>query len=77
MDSVEGFDNGLYGINDFEASQMDPQQCLLLECTTMALQDAGITTRDMSGSNTGVFVGEFTAETERLKVKQSAAIATA
>ena len=55
--SVEGFDNGLYGINDFEASQMDPQQCVLLECTQMALEDAGITRQCLWGSNTGVFVG--------------------
>ena len=55
--SVEGFDNDLYGINDFEASQMDPQQCVLLECTQMALEDAGITRQRLWGSNTGVFVG--------------------
>ncbi|KAL8592692.1 hypothetical protein ACOMHN_037632 [Nucella lapillus] len=54
---VEGFDNNLYGINDYEASKMDPQQCLLLECTTMAMQDAGITSSQLSGSNTAVYIG--------------------
>ena len=55
--SVEGFDNDLYGINDYEASQMDPQQCLLLDCTHMALQDAGFTRKQISGSRTGVYIG--------------------
>nr|KAG5702446.1 hypothetical protein BaRGS_027533 [Batillaria attramentaria] len=53
----EGFDNGLYSINDFEASQMDPQQRFLLDCTIMALEDAGITRAQISGTNTAVFIG--------------------
>ena len=57
--SIDGFDNGLYGINDYEAGHMDPQQCQLLQCTTMALQDAGIPTKDIAGTNTSVFVGEM------------------
>nr|KAG5702434.1 hypothetical protein BaRGS_027521 [Batillaria attramentaria] len=55
----EGFDNALYGINDFEASHMSPQQKFLLDCTNMALEDAGITKTQISGTNTGVFVGSM------------------
>ncbi|KAK7490836.1 hypothetical protein BaRGS_00017892 [Batillaria attramentaria] len=55
----EGFDSALYGINDFEASHMSPQQKFLLDCTNMALEDAGITKSQISGTNTGVFVGSM------------------
>lgn len=54
---VESFDNTLYGINDFEATQMDPQQFLLLDCATMAMQDGGFTRQQLAGSGTGVFIG--------------------
>nr|KAG5702438.1 hypothetical protein BaRGS_027525 [Batillaria attramentaria] len=55
----EGFDSALYGINDFEASHVSPQQKFLLDCTNMALEDAGITKTQISGTNTGVFVGSM------------------
>ncbi|XP_062984141.1 uncharacterized protein LOC134399949 isoform X2 [Elgaria multicarinata webbii] len=51
------FDNKLFGINNEEAAHMDPQQKLLLECSYKALEDAGITTENISGTKTGVFVG--------------------
>ncbi|KAL8578301.1 hypothetical protein ACOMHN_005692 [Nucella lapillus] len=53
----EEFDNKVYGINDYEAAQMDPQQRFVLDCTLMALEDAGLTRASIAGSNTGVFVG--------------------
>ncbi|KAK7490873.1 hypothetical protein BaRGS_00017929, partial [Batillaria attramentaria] len=53
MKDPEGFDSALYGINDFEASHMSPQQKFLLDCTNMALEDAGITKTQISGTNTG------------------------
>lgn len=36
---------------------MDPQQRLVLDCTYMALENAGITRAHLAGSDTGVFVG--------------------
>ncbi|KAK7507754.1 hypothetical protein BaRGS_00000719 [Batillaria attramentaria] len=57
-----GFDNALYGINDYEASEMDPQQRYMLDCTLMALEDAGITRAQISGTNTGVFVGAMNSD---------------
>ncbi|XP_076462907.1 phenolphthiocerol/phthiocerol polyketide synthase subunit C-like [Babylonia areolata] len=59
---IEEFDNSLYGINDYEASQMDPQQRLLLDCTFMALEDAGFTRKQLSGSKTGVYIGSMNAD---------------
>lgn len=37
---------------------MDPQQKLLLQCTYRALEDAGIAMETISGSRTGVYIGE-------------------
>ncbi|XP_044280956.1 mycocerosic acid synthase-like [Varanus komodoensis] len=51
------FDNRFFGINDMEAEHMDPQQKLLLECSYRALEDAGVTRENISGSKTAVFVG--------------------
>ncbi|XP_067417960.1 mycolipanoate synthase-like [Emydura macquarii macquarii] len=57
IDGFNTFDNKLFGINDLEAERMDPQQKLLLECTYRALEDAGVTMENISGTKTGVFVG--------------------
>lgn len=53
------FDNKLFNINDFEADQMDPQQRYVLDCSFMAMEDAGITRDKLAGSNTGVYVGKW------------------
>ncbi|XP_020656818.3 phthioceranic/hydroxyphthioceranic acid synthase [Pogona vitticeps] len=57
LDEFNAFDNKLFGINNEEAEHMDPQQKLLLECTYRALEDAGLTIENISGTRTGVFVG--------------------
>ncbi|KAK7088495.1 hypothetical protein V1264_022408 [Littorina saxatilis] len=56
------FDNKLYGINDFESAQMDPQQRFVLDCTLMALEDAGLTRAQIAGSKTGVFLGAMNSD---------------
>ncbi|XP_042327023.1 mycocerosic acid synthase-like polyketide synthase [Sceloporus undulatus] len=57
LDEFNVFDNQLFGINKEEAEHIDPQQKLLLECTYRALEDAGVTSENISGTKTGVFVG--------------------
>lgn len=37
---------------------MDPQQKLLLNCTYRTLEDAGISMERISGSRTGVYIGD-------------------
>ncbi|KAE8212552.1 hypothetical protein CF327_g3816 [Tilletia walkeri] len=54
------FDAGFFGISGKEAEAMDPQQRILLEVVYEALQEAGITRKDVAGSNTSVFEGSFT-----------------
>jgi len=66
IDQVDQFDHRFFGISPREAAQMDPQQRLLLEVTWEALEDAGITTEKIAGSQTGVFIGISTNDYSRL-----------
>ncbi|CAH1258244.1 FASN [Branchiostoma lanceolatum] len=57
---VEGyreFDPSLFDLTDEEASRLDPQQRLMLECSYKAFENSGITMEELDGSDTGVFVG--------------------
>ncbi|WP_029059653.1 type I polyketide synthase [Stappia stellulata] len=57
IEDVWGFDAGFFGISPREAVQMDPQQRLLLQVVWEAIEDAGIRSSDLAGTNTGVYVG--------------------
>jgi acyl transferase domain-containing protein/NADPH:quinone reductase-like Zn-dependent oxidoreductase/acyl carrier protein len=57
LDDVAGFDAGFFGISPKEASRMDPQQRLVLECAVDALDDAGIALESLAGGDTAVVIG--------------------
>lgn len=61
-EDVRQFDNGFFGINNLEATYMDPQQRKLLEVVFECFEHAGVTLDSVSGSNTGVYVGNFTLD---------------
>ncbi|KAF1813477.1 polyketide synthase [Eremomyces bilateralis CBS 781.70] len=63
------FDAGFFGISGKEAEAMDPQQRLLLEVVYEALENAGITLDEISGSLTSVFCGSFTNDYMATTVK--------
>jgi polyketide synthase PksN len=57
IDGVGDFDPLFFGISPLEAEFMDPQQRLLMLFLWAAMEDAGYAPRDLSGTNTGIFVG--------------------
>lgn len=54
--SVEDFDAGFWGISAGEASWMDPQHRVLLECVWEALEHAGVAPTKLQGHRVGVYV---------------------
>ncbi|KAI1355392.1 polyketide synthase-like protein [Xylaria sp. FL0043] len=66
-EDVRHFDNEFFGINNFEA--MDPQQRKLLEVVFECFENAGASLDKMSGSNTGVFVGNFSQDHLLMQVR--------
>ncbi|RYP13625.1 hypothetical protein DL767_010635 [Monosporascus sp. MG133] len=69
QDDVREFDNSFFGINNIEASSMDPQQRKLLEVVFECLEDAGTPMERISGTNTGVFVGNFTVDYQTVQTR--------
>ncbi|MDI5968539.1 SDR family NAD(P)-dependent oxidoreductase [Streptomyces sp. SL13] len=62
LPDIRGFDAHYFGISGREASHMDPQQRLLLQTAATAVQDAGLTPRQLVGSPSAVIVGQRTVD---------------
>lgn len=66
LDHLEAFDPAFFGISPKEAEQMDPQQRIALEVVWEALEQAGLSAKSLSGSDTGVFIGVNSDDYSRL-----------
>lgn len=66
-EDVRQFDNSFFGINNLEASYMDPQQRKLLEVVFECFGDAGVAMEDVFGTNTAVYVGNFTVDYQSMQ----------
>ena len=73
LENVDQFDANFFGVTPREADVMDPQQRLLLEVASEAFESAGITTSQLAGSRTGVFVGISNLDYMRLQTGHAAA----
>lgn len=70
-EDVRHFDNGFFGINNLEATYMDPQQRKLLEVVYECFESAGQSMDDVSGSNTAVYVGNFTVDYQAMQSRDT------
>ncbi|KAI2465977.1 putative polyketide synthase [Annulohypoxylon bovei var. microspora] len=61
-EDVRQFDNGFFGINNLEATYMDPHQRKLLEVVYECFESTGLSMDDISGTNTGVYASNFTVD---------------
>lgn len=61
-EDLRNFENDFFGINNLEATFMDPQQRKLLEVVFECLESAGVSLEDVSGANVGTYVGSFTTD---------------
>ncbi|KAF3925322.1 hypothetical protein ABW20_dc0108590 [Dactylellina cionopaga] len=61
-EDTRNFENDFFGINNVEATYMDPQQRKLLEVVYECFESAGAPLEKLSGSNTGCYVGNFTID---------------
>ncbi|KAJ5952075.1 uncharacterized protein N7479_010488 [Penicillium vulpinum] len=68
-EDVREFENSFFGINNLEATYMDPQQRKLLEVVYECMENAGISLDQASGSNTGSYVGNFTVDYMVMQLK--------
>jgi len=68
-EDVRQFENNFFSINNLEATYMDPQQRKLLEVVYECFESAGLTLEDVAGSNTGVYVGNFTVDYQTMQVR--------
>ncbi|MCR6643014.1 MAG: SDR family NAD(P)-dependent oxidoreductase [Sporocytophaga sp.] len=59
IEDIDKFDPLFFNISPREAELIDPQQRIALEAVYHALEDAGINVKELSGSNTGVFIGTY------------------
>ena len=57
LDHIDQFDGSFFDLSYAEIESMDPQQRILLEVTYEAFENAGINTKSLNGSNTGVYIG--------------------
>ncbi|KAI1752350.1 polyketide synthase [Xylaria castorea] len=66
---VRQFEAEFFELNNLEAMYMDPQQRQLLEVTYECLESAGLSLDQVSGTNTGVFVGNFTLDHQTMQAR--------
>ena len=71
MPEVDKFDAEFFNISPLEAELTDPQQRLFLQSVWHTIEDSGYKASDLSGTNTGVFVGIGSSDYHELLREQS------
>ena len=71
MPEVDKFDAEFFNISPLEAELTDPQQRMFLETVWHTIEDSGYKASELSGTNTGVFVGVGSSDYHELLREQS------
>ena len=66
---VDKFDSEFFGVPSGFQNNIDPQARMTLEHVYEAIIDAGIPPKSLRGSNTGVFVGSFSADVHETSIR--------
>ncbi|KAL7624846.1 hypothetical protein AAE478_004060 [Parahypoxylon ruwenzoriense] len=69
QEDVRQFENSFFGINNLEATYMDPQQRKLLEVVFECFESAGLSMSTVAGANIGVYVGNFTVDYQMMQAR--------
>jgi acyl transferase domain-containing protein len=69
-DDIEMFDPAFFGISPVEATWMDPQHKKLLEVAYEAIENSGTTLEDLTGANTGCYIGCFSNDYQQMTIKE-------
>jgi len=70
-DNIRSFDNSFFGINNLEATYMDPQQRQLLEVCFECFESAGVTLEQLKGADVGCYIANFLADFVVLQSKDA------
>ncbi|NRN67018.1 Malonyl CoA-acyl carrier protein transacylase [Kibdelosporangium sp. 4NS15] len=62
LDWIDKFDAPFFEMSPYEAVRLDPQQRVLLETVWEAVEDAGLTTDQLSASRTGAYTSCFASQ---------------
>ncbi|KAI9724598.1 MAG: Type I Iterative PKS [Chrysothrix sp. TS-e1954] len=68
-EDIRAFENSFFGINNLEATYMDPQQRKLLEVVYECFENAGKPLHQVSGANVGCYVGNFTTDYQQMQFR--------
>lgn len=72
IQNIDKFDPLFFGISPAEATKIDPQHRWLLELTYEAIENAGLKAKDIKGSDTAVYIGQFMHDYEQLQLDSRA-----
>ena len=72
---IAAFDSAFFGFPPSEAHAIDPQQRIQLESAYEALENAGIPSDQVRGSNTAVYIATFSSDYDRMMSKDNKTLA--
>lgn len=70
-EDIRNFENSFFGINNLEATYMDPQQRKLLEVVYESFESAGMSLEMIAGANIGCYIGNFTMDFQVMQTRDA------